>query len=104
MFVKHDTKLILNNRLNQKDYQKIMKLDNPSINAFIATSIEICNPQNIFVANDSPEDILYTREAAIRNHEEKTLTMKGHTIHFDGYHDQARDKIHTKFLLSRDTI
>ena len=45
----------------------------------------------------------YTREAAVRNHEEKALAMKGHTIHFDGYLDQARDKIHTKFLLPKDT-
>ena len=103
MFVKKNALLILNNRLTQKDYQKIIRLDNPSINAFIATSIETCNPQNIFVATNSPEDIFYTREAAVRNHEEKALTMKGHTIHFDGYHDQARDKINTKFLLSKDT-
>jgi phosphoenolpyruvate carboxykinase (GTP) len=103
MLVKKNALLILKNRLNQKDYQKIITLDNPSINAFIASFIEICNPQKIFVATDSPEDILYTREAAIRNHDEKALTMKGHTVHFDGYHDQARDKIHTKFLLSRDT-
>ena len=104
MFVKNNVAVILKDRLHKKDYQKLMKLDNPSINAFIATSVEICNPQHIFVATDSPEDMLYTREAAIRNHEEKTLAMKGHTIHFDGYHDQARDKIHTKFLLSQDTI
>ena len=103
MIVKKNTLRILKNRLHQKDYQKIMKLDNPLINVFIATSIEICNPQNIFVATDSPEDILYTREAAIRDHEEKALAMKGHTIHFDGFYDQARDKIHTKFLLSKDT-
>ena len=103
MFVKNNTLVILKNRLNQKDYQKIMRLGNPSINAFIATSIEISNPKNIFVATDSLEDIQYTREAAVRNHEEKALTMKGHTIHFDGYHDQARDKINTKFLLARNT-
>jgi phosphoenolpyruvate carboxykinase (GTP) len=103
MFVKNNTLVILKNRLNQKDYQKIMRLGNPSINAFIATSIEISNPKNIFVATDSLEDIQYTRETAVRNHEEKALTMKGHTIHFDGYHDQARDKINTKFLLARNT-
>jgi len=27
--------------------------------------------------------------------------MEGHTIHFDGYYDQARDKEHTKYLLSQ---
>ncbi|MCJ7697334.1 MAG: phosphoenolpyruvate carboxykinase domain-containing protein, partial [Thermoplasmata archaeon] len=102
MFVKQNTRIILQNRLHQKDYQKINTLDNPAINNFIATSIEICNPEKIFIATDSPKDIQYTREAALRNHEEKKLTMEGHTIHFDGYLDQARDKAHTKFLLPRD--
>jgi len=104
MFVNHNTLVILKNRLHQKDYQKIMRLDNPLMNAFIATSIEICNPEKIFVATDSPEDIQYTREAALRNYEEKKLAIEGHTIHFDGYFDQARDKVHTKFLLTPGTI
>ena len=104
MFVNHNTLVILKNRLHQKDYQKIMRLDNPLMNAFIATSIEICNPEKIFVATDSPEDIQYTREAALRNYEEKKLAIEGHTIHFDGYFDQARDKVHIKFLLTPGTI
>ena len=100
--MKHNTLAILKNRLHQKDYQKIIKLDNPTMNEFIATSIEICNPEKIFVATDAPEDIYYTRAAAVKNHEEKKLVMEGHTIHFDGYFDQARDKTHTKFLLPPD--
>jgi phosphoenolpyruvate carboxykinase (GTP) len=103
MPVKHNTHTILKNLLSKKDYQKIVKLDNPTMNEFILANIEICNPEKIFVATDSPEDIQYTRKAALRNHEEKTLAMEGHTIHFDGYLDQARDKVHTKFLLPRDT-
>ena len=47
----------------------------------------------------NPEDIAYIRESAIRNQEEKNVAIDGHTIHFDGYNDQARDKGHTKFLL-----
>ena len=97
--VTQDTLVLLKDRLSQNDYQKIMRLNNPSINQFITTSIEICNPENIFVGTDSFEDMQYTREAAVRNYEEKKLAMEGHTIHFDGYHDQARDKVHTKFLL-----
>ncbi len=90
---------ILKDRLSVDDFQKIARLDNLSMDKFIATSIEICNPERIFVGSDSPEDIGYSREAAVRNHEEQNLAMQGHTIHFDGYHDQARDKVHTKFLL-----
>jgi len=103
MLVNHNTLAILQNRLSKKDYQKIMKLDNPTMNKFIVTYIEICNPEKIFVGTDSLEDIQYTRKAAVRNHEERALAIKGHTIHFDGYLDQARDKVHTKFLLPSGT-
>ena len=103
MCVAQDARSILKDRLSQRDYQKLMRLNNPLVNTFIATSIEICNPENIFVGIDSSDDLHYTREAALRNHEEKTLAMEGHTIHFDGYHDQARDKAHTKFLLPAGT-
>jgi len=89
----------LKDRLSEENYQKITKLKNPSMDEFIARNIEVCNPKNIFVGTDAPEDIQYTREAAVWNHEEKKLSMQGHTIHFDGYYDQARDKVHTKFLL-----
>lgn len=93
----------LKNRLSGKEYRKLMDLKNPLINEFIATSIQTCNPENIFVGTDSPEDLRYTREAAVRNHEERKLAREGHTIHFDGYHDQARDKNHTKFLIPTGT-
>jgi phosphoenolpyruvate carboxykinase (GTP) len=101
--VKQNSVRFLKDRLSEKDYQKVMKLDNPSMNEFIATSIEICNPKKTTVSTDSQEDIRYIREAALRNHEERTLAMQGHTIHFDGYQDQARDKVHTKFLLPKGT-
>ncbi len=51
---------------------------------------------------DSKEDIAYLRDAALNNGEEKKLKMKGHTIHFDGYDDQGRDKANTRYLLSED--
>jgi len=101
--VTQNTLAFLKKRLSQKDYQKILNLHNPSINQFITTSIEMCNPKTVFVGSDSIEDLQYVREAAVRNHEEKTLAMKGHTIHFDGYYDQARDKSQTKFLLPAGT-
>ena len=51
---------------------------------------------------DAAEDIAYLRNLAIKNGEEKKLKMEGHTIHFDGYFDQGRDKPHTRYLLSKD--
>lgn len=99
--MKQHSLVILKDRLSQEDYQKLRRLDNPSMNKFIATSIETCNPKKIFVGTDSEEDLQYTRKAALRNNEEKALAQKGHTIHFDGFHDQARDKAHTRFLLPK---
>ncbi|MBU1863884.1 MAG: phosphoenolpyruvate carboxykinase (GTP) [Candidatus Omnitrophica bacterium] len=96
------TQNILETRLSAADYQKIMRLDNPAMYDFIATYIDLCSPKKIFVGTDTLGDIRYTREAALRNREEAKLGIEGHTIHFDGYYDQARDKAQTKFLLSSD--
>ncbi|MFC2024144.1 phosphoenolpyruvate carboxykinase (GTP) [Chloroflexota bacterium] len=92
---------ILQNRLGEKDYEKLSKIDNPKLHRFIADYLELCNPARVFVSADSPEDIQYIRQAAIRDGGETVLATKGHTVHFDGYYDQARDKAKTKFLIPR---
>ncbi len=92
---------ILKTRLDEKSYQKLIRINNPKLHQFIANYIDICNPAKVFVCTNSAEDIQYIREAAIRNMEEAELAIKGHTIHFDGYYDQARDKEKTKFLLPK---
>jgi len=91
----------LEEKLSSKDYQKIMKINNPRLNEFIAKYIELCNPAKISVLIDNEEDLEHTRKAAVKNHEEAKLSTNGHTIHFDGFYDQARDKPKTKFLISK---
>ena len=93
--------LCLKKKLSNLDYRKLLRIDNPALHTFIAEYIEICNPLKVTVCDDSEKDILYTRKAAIKNKEESKLAIKGHTIHYDGYYDQARDKKRTKFLLSK---
>jgi phosphoenolpyruvate carboxykinase (GTP) len=92
---------ILKTKLGEKNYQKLIGIDNPNLHQFIAEYVELCNPDEVFVCTDSPEDTQYIREEAIRSKEEKELAIEGHTFHFDGYYDQARDKKNTKFLLSK---
>lgn len=92
---------LLKARIGDNGYRKLMAMDNPEMHKFVAEYIELCNPDRIFVSSDSPDDIKYIRESAIRNGEEKRLAIERHTVHFDGYYDQARDKEHTKFLVSR---
>ena len=91
----------LKNRLGPDEYQKLLRINNTKLNQLLLTYIDICNPSKVFVCTDSPRDIQYIRDAAIRNKEEAELAKENHTIHFDGIHDQARDKKQTKFLLPK---
>lgn len=95
-----DTTNLFNTRLNEKDFGKLTRINNPKLLQFVAKYIELCNPDTVFVCTDSPEDREYIEQEAIRTGEEKVLAISGHTVHFDGYYDQARDKENTKFLLS----
>jgi len=97
--MKQKTVHILEEKLSFEDFQKIKKLNNPKIDEFIAKYIDLFSPAKVTVCDDSEKDIDYTRQAAINNKEEAKLAMKGHTIHFDGFYDQARDKPKTKFLV-----
>ena len=88
--------------LDVDSYQKLKKIDNPELIRFITRYKELCSPDDVFVCTGSREDVQYIRAEAIRSGEEKELAIEGHTVHFDGYYDQARDKKNTKFLLPPD--
>ena len=94
-------KEMLKIKLGEENYQKLLGIDNSKLHEFVARYVELCNPDKVFVATDSQEDINYIREASIRNGEEKKLAVDGWTVHFDGYYDQARDKPRTKFLMPK---
>ncbi len=82
--------------------QKLKELNNQHITKLVQEAVQLCKPAKVTVITDSKEDIAYLRDAALNNGEEKKLKMEGHTIHFDGYHDQGRDKANTRYLLSED--
>ncbi|HEO63941.1 MAG TPA: phosphoenolpyruvate carboxykinase (GTP) [Candidatus Omnitrophica bacterium] len=75
---------------------------NEKVLDFIARYAQICNPDTIFIRSDSAEDADYIRKKAIQLGEEHGLNITGHTAHFDGIHDQGRDKESTKFLVTPD--
>jgi len=88
--------------LDKNNLQKLEKLNNHYVMDMVEETIQLCKPTKVTVITDSKDDINYVKELAIINGEEKKLNMEGHTIHFDGYYDQGRDKQHTKYLLSQD--
>ena len=96
-----ETQEFLKARLSEDDYRKLARIDNPALHSFIAKYIELCEPASVFVCEDTPEDFQHIRDAAIRTGEEAKLAIEGHTVHFDGYYDQARDRKNTKFLLPK---
>ena len=93
---------VLRPKLSQPDYDKLSSMVNPNVHEFIAKASDLCHPDRIFVCSDSKEDIAYVRRQAVATCEEKAiLTLPGHTVHFDGEHDQGRDRLATKYLVPR---
>lgn len=90
---------ILKSKTTEEHYRRLMDLKNPKLHRWIAESIELCQPDSLFVCTDSAEDVKLMRTRAKEIGEEKPLKMDGHTYHFDGYHDQGRDKDNTFYLV-----
>jgi len=94
-----DTKRFLKERLTKENYEKLVALDNLKMHEFVADALELAQPVSVFVFTGSDADVDYIRKLAIETGEEIPLNLPGHTCHFDGYYDQARDKARTKYLL-----
>jgi len=94
-----DIENLLKEKLSGEHYERLAALGNPKLAEFVADAIELTSPTSVFVCTNSDEDIAYIRELAVKNGEEIPLNTPGHTCHFDGYYDQARDKSQTKYLL-----
>ncbi|MFH1504307.1 MAG: phosphoenolpyruvate carboxykinase (GTP) [Candidatus Omnitrophota bacterium] len=88
----------LKERLDKENFAKLTALENSKIIDFAGEYVELCNPASVFVRTDSIQDIEYIRLQALVSGEEIKLAEQGHTIHFDGYFDQARDKKNTRYL------
>jgi len=82
----------------KEGYQRLKKISNPKLHQFIYKYVQLCNPDRVFVSTGSYEDLNYIREMAKKTGEERELAIPGHTAHFDGYYDQARDRENTKIL------
>ncbi len=86
--------------MRQTYKKKLEVLNNPFVTKCVNETIELCQPDKVTVITDDPEEIQYVKELALKNKEEEKLTLPGHTVHFDGYYDQGRDKANTRYLLS----
>jgi phosphoenolpyruvate carboxykinase (GTP) len=86
--------------LDSENLEKIKTLNNKHVEEQVERFLNLCRPAKATVVTDDQKDIDYIRQLAIINKEEHMLAMKGHTVHWDGYKDQARDKENTKVLVT----
>ncbi len=86
---------------DKKNFEKLNALNNDHVLKIVQEFITLCKPSKVTVITDSPEDIDYVRQRAIEVGEEAKLNIEGHTIHYDGFYDQARDKEKTKVLIPK---
>lgn len=87
--------------LDEHNLKKLEELTNPHVMNIVEKYVKLCKPAKVTVITDSQEDVDYVRELAVRNGEERKVNMEGHTLHYDNYYDQARDKANTKVLLPK---
>lgn len=92
----------LKSGLEPGEFAKLSILGVEEIDRFVAETLELCKPDRVFVATDSPEDAEFIRRMALELEEEHELATGGHTFHFDGIRDQGRDKENTRYLLPPD--
>ncbi|MBD3408140.1 MAG: phosphoenolpyruvate carboxykinase (GTP) [Candidatus Lokiarchaeota archaeon] len=90
---------ILEAALTDVNFRKLLAIPNRRVHKFVAEAIELCKPMKVFVCNDSRMDTEYIRRTAIARGEEAPLANPYHTVHFDGFFDQARDKERTLYLV-----
>lgn len=93
---------ILEQAMTETNYRKLQAIPNKRVHKFVADAIQLCRPMKVFVCNDSKMDTEYIRRTAIARGEETPLSNPYHTVHFDGIHDQARDKERTVYLVPED--
>jgi len=87
--------------LKGENLKRLVLLENSNVLKQVRRFIDLCKPAKVTVITDDSEEIAYVRHLSVENGEERPLAMEGHTIHYDGFHDQARDKAHTAVLLPR---
>ncbi|RLD17673.1 MAG: phosphoenolpyruvate carboxykinase (GTP) [Caldiserica bacterium] len=88
--------------VSEENLKKLEKIKNENVLKFIYDSIKLCKPSDVFICDDSPDDILHIKNMAIVSGEESAaLLIPGHTFHFDGINDQGRDRKVTKFLVPK---
>jgi phosphoenolpyruvate carboxykinase (GTP) len=89
-------------KLDRDSQDKLSKIGTEEALLKIANAIAMVQADAVFVNTGSDADIQKIREMSVEKGEEKTLTMKDHTIHYDLAEDQARLIDKTFYIVNED--
>lgn len=93
------TTTLLKDIMDAESLQKLEAIGNEKVIEYVADAVRLCKPEAVKVIDDTPDDIAWVRNRTLEIGEEAPLAVEGHTVHFDGPKDQARDKAATKYLV-----
>jgi phosphoenolpyruvate carboxykinase (GTP) len=102
--MKEEYAALLQRKMTEEGYKKLMALENRKLFYLLGEYVELCDPDAVYMCDDSDEDAEHIRRTALEAGEEKQLAREGQTIHYDGYRDQGRDKANTKFMVARENL
>jgi phosphoenolpyruvate carboxykinase (GTP) len=95
---------LLKSKMSPESYGKLVELGNESLFTFVGEYTELCEPDSVYMCDDSDGDAEYIRQNSLRRGEEKALAKEGQTIHYDGYEDQGRAPGATKNLVAKELV
>lgn len=95
---------LLKSKMSEESYSKLSILENEKLFNFIGEYVELCEPDTVYMCDDSDADAEHIKAKSLEKGEETKLAKDGQTIHYDGYGDQARDKPNTKFMVASENI
>ncbi len=81
---------VFKEKLNAENLDKLKRVQNPEVLKKIANAIVLCEPDSVFIDTGSEEDRQFIRGLSLKKGEESSLSMEGHTIHFDLNQEQGR--------------
>ena len=96
---------VLREAMDDTEFAKIQKIKNPQARLKIANTIALGQPDTVFVNTGSEQDVQRVRELCLTLHEEQTLAIPGHTLHYDLAEEQARIVDRTYYIANpEDTV
>ncbi len=97
-----EAKTLFAEKLDRENLDRLSKITTEEALLKIANAIALVQADAVFVNTGSEADKQKIREMSIEKGEEKPLTMKDHTIHFDLAQEQARLIDKTFYIVNED--